>query len=84
MAKFFSSPYIVRKVGHPHDLWFQSIPVGQTVVKVDGVWKTVGYPSEDFLATCSVVLKGGHLSPLTDNMVTELTAAGYAENIVEV
>lgn len=80
---YFDSPYVIRKPGRPHDLWWFSMPVGKTVVKVGGTWKSLVSPTEDFLATCDVVLRGGYKTYVSPELAAELTAAGYGDNIVE-
>jgi len=78
---FFASPPLWRKAGRSSDLWWVSNPLGQTVVKADGQWRTVVSPSEDFLATCEVVLRGGYQHEISDALAADLTAAGYGDYI---
>lgn len=77
----FDSPKLWRKAGRSSELWFVSNPLGQTVVKVNDQWRTVVSPSEDFLATCQVVLRGGYNHDISPALAAELTAAGYGEYV---
>jgi hypothetical protein len=52
-------------------------------VKKDGTWRTIMTPQGDFLATCDVVLRGGYDIEISNELATELTAAGYGEYISE-
>lgn len=54
---------------------------GRSVVRIGGVYQTLDYPDQDLLALASEVYLGGHIYPLTDAQVTDLTAAGYGEFI---
>jgi hypothetical protein len=78
---YFNSPPLPRKAGRRHEIWWVSNSLGQTVVKVNDQWRTVVSPSEDFLATCSVVLRGGFVHQISDALAAELTAAGYGANV---
>ena len=80
---YFESPYLIKKAGRPNDLWFVSIKAPKTVVKVNGQWRSVMSPHEDFLAGCTVVLRGGYVHEISEALADELTAAGYGDNIVE-
>ncbi len=40
-------------------------------------------PQGDFLAQCDVVLRGGFDIEITDELATELTAAGFSQYISE-
>jgi len=79
----FRGPDVRVKRGRPDDLWFVSYPKSRTVIKQNGAWRTVSTPQEDFLATCEVVLRGGYVHEISDDLATELTSAGYGEFISE-
>jgi len=79
----FRGPDIRVKRGRPDELWFVSYPKSRTVIKQNGSWRTVSTPQEDFLATCEVVLRGGYVHEISDDLATELTSAGYGEFISE-
>ena len=69
------------KTGRRYDIWYESQSKSKTVVKVADSWKTLVSPTEDFLATCEVVLRGGFVIPITDELSTELAAAGFSQYI---
>lgn len=69
--------------GRPNDLWFVSFPIGKTVVKKDGAWRTVMTPQGDFLDQCDVVLRGGYTIEISDDLADELTAAGFGDYVSE-
>lgn len=77
----FTSPSYRKKNGRPHDLWFTGVTVAKTVVKYNGEWKTLTSPTEDFLAECSVVLRGGYVHQISSALAAELTSAGYGDYI---
>lgn len=77
----FNSPTFERKLGRPHELWFVPQIQSKTVVKHNGQWRTVVTPTEDFIATCEVVLRGGYLHEISDELAAELTDAGYGDYI---
>jgi hypothetical protein len=77
----FTSPTFRKKNGRPHDLWFTGVTVAKTVVKHNGSWKTLTAPTEEFLAECSVVLRGGYVHQISDSLASELTGAGYGAYI---
>ena len=79
----FNGPTLTYKPGRPADLWFVSQKIGKTVLKKDGVWRTVMTPQEDYLATCDVVLRGGFVHTISQDLADELTAAGYGDYVSE-
>ena len=83
MAKLWNGPTLKYERGRPDPLWFTSFPIGKTVVKKDGAWRTVMTPQGDFLDQCEVVLRGGYDIEISDELATELTAAGFGEYISE-
>ena len=78
---YFNSPTIRRKLGRPEDLWFTGVTVAKTVVKHSGTWKTVVSPTEEFLATCSVVFRGGYRHAISQAQADELYAAGFGSQL---
>lgn len=78
----WSSPTYPVKVGRPDDLWWVSNIKSKTVVKFQGAWKTLVSPQEDFLAACSVVLRGGYNYELSEDLATELRAAGFTDYVI--
>jgi hypothetical protein len=79
----FVGPTLTSQPGRPEELWFVKQKIGKTVLKKDGVWRTVMTPQEDYMATCEVVLRGGYVNHITNELATELTAAGYGDYITE-
>jgi hypothetical protein len=79
----FRGPVLTYKPGRPEDLWFVSMPIGKTVIKKDGQWRTVMSPVDEFLQTCEVVLRGGFVHDIDDELAADLTAAGFGEYISE-
>lgn len=79
----FNNPTYQYKIGLPHDLYFVGYPVAKTVVKYNGVWRTVVTPNEDFLKQCTEVLRGGYDHEITAQLAAELIEAGYGDYVVE-
>lgn len=52
-------------------------PRGRTVLKIDGVYQTVDYPSQALLDTATEIYLGGHVYEVEPNVAQALTAAGY-------
>lgn len=83
MPSLWRGPTLTYKRGRPDPLWFTSFPIGKTVVKKDGAWRTVMTPQGDFLEQCEVVLRGGLDIEISDELATELTDAGFGEYVSE-
>jgi uncharacterized protein with NAD-binding domain and iron-sulfur cluster len=79
----WNSPTYRVKTGKPHDLWFDVIDKTKTVVKFQGNWRTLVSPQEDFLNACDVVLRGGFVIEISEELATELSEAGFADYIKE-
>jgi hypothetical protein len=77
----FEGPTYEYKIGLPEELWFVGYPIGKTVVKSGGTWRTLVAPDEDFLKTCTHVLRGGFKHEISQALATELTNAGYGDFI---
>jgi hypothetical protein len=84
MAKVFRGPTYKYRPGREYDLWFVSYPIGKSVVKIGGVWKTIVVPQDSDLATYQRVLRGGYDNVITDAEASELTAAGYGDYVFNV
>jgi hypothetical protein len=54
---------------------------GVTVMRVNGVWQEIRYPTEDQTGAADIVFRGGYKHYITDEQRTELIAAGYGANI---
>jgi len=84
MAKVFRGPTYKYRPGREYDLWFVSYPIGKSVVKTGGVWKTIVVPQDSDLATYQRVLRGGYDNVITDAEAVELAAAGYGDYVFNV
>jgi hypothetical protein len=84
MAKVFRGPTYKYRPGREYDLWFVSYPIGKSVVKTGGVWKTIVVPQDSDLATYQRVLRGGYDNVITDAEAAELAAAGYGDYVFNV
>jgi hypothetical protein len=80
---YFNGPTFNVKRGMDHPLWWTSIDQAKTLVKYGGTWRTVLTPQGDFLKQCDVVLRGGYVIDISNELAAELTAAGYGEFISE-
>lgn len=79
----FRGPVLIYKPGRPDPLWFVTTRIGKSVVKKDGAWLTIMNPQGDFLKECEVVLRGGYVHSISNELAAELTAAGYGDYISE-
>ena len=59
--------------------WAGPAPVSQTVLKEGGSWVTVQNPLQSRLDAATHVFLGGHVYEVSDDLATELTAAGYGD-----
>jgi hypothetical protein len=84
MSKIFRGPTYRYRPGREYDLWFVSYPIGKSVVKDNGTWKTIVVPQDSDLATYDRVLRGGYDNVITNAEATELIAAGYGDYIFDV
>ncbi len=78
---YFTTITQERKVGRPHDLWWVGTALAKSLVKHNGSWRVVVAMTEEFMAECTVVLRGGYLNEISDELAAELTAAGYGDYI---
>lgn len=51
--------------------------VGSSVLKIDGEYVTLDYPTQDQIASASATYLGGHIYQVTAEEAAELIAAGY-------
>lgn len=75
----FNNPTYQYKLGRDEELWWVGYPVAKDVAKKNGVWKTYLSMTPEFVATCEVVLRGGFLNEISEELADELVAAGYGE-----
>jgi len=57
---------------------------GVSVLKVDGTYTDVRYPSQTELEEADAYYLGGHEYEVSDAVAAELTAAGYGEYLTEI
>lgn len=71
---------------------FGTQPRGRSVIKIDGTWTTVDWPTMSQVSNATRIIDvngesvpgaflGGHIAQITDAVAAELTAAGYGANI---
>jgi hypothetical protein len=56
---------------------YQPTARGQFVLKRDGVWETLSAATQEELDAAEVYFLGGHDYEVSEEIATELTAAGY-------
>ncbi len=66
--------------GRPNP-WGVELNAGVTLLKIDGVYHQVRWPTDDDIAAASVVYRGGFENEVTEEEVADLTAAGYGAYI---
>ena len=81
MTYTFSGPTIPNKDRTRQGLWWARADIGVTVIRVDGVWKTVMSATQDVLNTADRVYRGGYTYTLTDALAAELQAAGFGSGL---
>lgn len=52
-------------------------PVGQSVLKIDGVYQTIMTPTVDQTLAATELYQGGHVYEVSASVAAALTAAGY-------
>jgi hypothetical protein len=84
MAYRFTTPTILEELesnGHP--LFSRiKIPKGITVLKIDGDYFEVRYPSAEEVAEADIAYIGGYSYEVTAEEKTDLEAAGYTVETV--
>jgi len=84
MAYRFTTPTILEELesnGHP--LFSRiKIPKGITVLKIDGDYFEVRYPSAEEVADADIAYIGGYSYEVTAEEKTDLEAAGYTVETV--
>ena len=56
-------------------------PRGRTVIKANGTYTTVDYPTQDQLDAADIVYLGGHVYTVDADEAAELIAAGYGDRL---
>lgn len=54
---------------------------GRTVLKIGGVYDTYDNPDANTVALATEVYLGGHVYSVSDEIATDLTAAGYGAHL---
>ena len=67
--------------GRPH---FWTVNVGITVLKIDGAYRQVRFPTDDEIAAATAVYRGGFDTRITQTEADELEAAGLGDYVVVV
>ena len=66
-----------------HDLMrhYHLVETGRSVLKIDGTYQTIDYPTQDQIDSATEVYLGGHIYEVSSATATALTTAGYGSNI---
>ena len=85
MAYQFTPPTVKETPAGGHTLFERlGIERGISVLRVDGVYSSVRYPSHTQTDEASEVYLGGHVYDIDDQTRTRLIAAGYGDYIATV
>ncbi len=79
----FTPPYVLERPETGNrliDCWAK-VPRGVSVLKTDGVYASVEFPTQDQINAASEVYLGGHEYTISSSVATALTAAGYGSYI---
>jgi hypothetical protein len=79
MAYRFTTPTVSENPGGNYHPLFSNIkiPVGVTVLKIDGDYFEVRYPSAEEVAAADIAYIGGYSYEVDESEKTDLEAAGY-------
>lgn len=83
MMATFTPPFVLERPQTGNrlvDCWVK-VPRGISVLKTNGVYSQVMYPTQDQLTAATVVYLGGHTYEISDAENADLVAAGYAAYI---
>lgn len=78
------TPTLEEHMTGPHgenNPWGIELNAGISLLKIDGVYHQVRWPTDDDIAAASAFYRGGFEHELTDGEVADLTAAGYGAYI---
>ena len=85
MAYQFTPPTVKETPAGGHTLFERlGIERGISVLRVDGVYSSFRYPSQNQTDEASEVYLGGHVYDIDDQTRTRLIAAGYGDYIATV
>ena len=83
MTYHFSPPSRSEHSGEKHPLWGRMrINRGVSLLKKDGLYRQVEYPTAEETAEADIYYIGGHVYTVTDAEILELINAGYGEFVV--
>jgi hypothetical protein len=83
MAYYFLPPTISEGPAGGGRLFIRyRLTRGITVMRTQGVWSEIRFPTEDQTRAAEWVFTGGYKNPITDIQRTELIKAGYGDNII--
>ena len=83
MAYYFLPPTISEGPAGGGRLFIRyRLTRGITVMRTQGVWSEIRFPTEDQTRAAEWVFTGGYKNPITDIQRTELIKAGYGANII--
>ena len=54
---------------------------GLSLMRVNNVWSTTSFPTEDVIAAAELFYLGGHEYEISQGVYTELVNAGYGANV---
>ena len=79
MAYRFTTPQVLENPGGDYHPLFSSIkiPVGITVLKIDGTYYEIRYPSSEEVADADIAYIGGYSYEVSESEKYALQAAGY-------
>jgi hypothetical protein len=82
MAYYFKPPTVSEGPAGGGRLFIRyRLNRGVTVLRTQGVWSEIRYPTEDQTRAAEWVFWGGYKNPITDVQRTELIAHGYGSYI---
>ena len=85
MPYIFLTPTVEEGPIGGHRLFeFYKQPRGVTIIKYDGEYYEMRYPSEDEFVDADAVYVGGHEYVVSDAEAADLTDAGYGDNLTEI
>lgn len=70
-----------RGVELAHFSHYSPLPVGQSVLKLNGTWVQKQTPTVTETQAATYYFAGGHIHPVTYRVAAELEAAGYGSNL---
>jgi hypothetical protein len=86
MPYLFNPPTVQEgPSGGNHRLFdFYTISRGITVIKLNGQYRQIRFPSQDLLESVDAYYLGGHIHTIDDTTAAELTVAGYEDYLTEI